>query len=180
MCFRLDRTALAAIVCVVAACTLCGRALSRDGGGNLKKGGSGYQPGGNSAVTLATAVDPAKRKKMADKLERKLGRLKPQGTSKKGTDDYYLLGTADVNLRNRHADVRFGVKQGQRAVAEFLADYILSQPQGTLRQWHVFYRLKDSTQAQQALLLTRGQYDRMTAYRQQIRKIYKAKASRRC
>ena len=125
------------------------------------------------------AVDQRKRKKMVDTFMRQLGRLKPVGAAKKDLDDFYLLATAELNMATRHADVCFQVKQGQREVAEFLVDYIVNKPEHSMRKWHVFSRFKDSQQADQALQFTRMQYDQMTAYQAQIRKIYNAKTTRR-
>jgi len=135
--------------------------------------GSAYSSDGDT-----TKAD-RKRDKMISTLYRQLGRLKPHNSGRKDPDDYYLLGTAEVNLATRNADIRFDVKQGQRDVAEYLADYVLSQPQTSVRRWHVFYRLKEAQQAQQALQFTRDQYDRMKSYQAQMQKIYKARCTRR-
>ena len=71
------------------------------------------------------------------------------------------------------------MKQGQRTVAEFLVDYILDSPEQSVRKWHVFYRLKDAQQADQALQFTRLQYDQMESYREKIKQTYQAKTVKR-
>jgi len=129
------------------------------------------------------AVAPAandQRTKVVTVLTRKLGQFKLQGKLIKEADDFYVVGTADVNLQSRHADIRFFVKQGKEDVAEFLADYILAPPDGLVHQWHVFYRVKGPEQGQEALLAVRNQYDQVRAYRAQMQRIYNAKTTRRC
>jgi len=124
------------------------------------------------------AEDP-KRQKMIDTFSRRLGQMKPFGGGKKNPDDYFLLGTAELNRATGHADVRFEVMQGQREVAGFLADYIAAASRTSLRKWHVFYRLKDAEKAEQALQFTRSQYDQLASYREQLRKTYNARTIRR-
>ena len=128
-------------------------------------------------------VSPAaneQRVKVVTVLTKKLGQFKIQGKVIKEADDFFVVGTADVNLQSRHADIRFFVKQGKQDVAEFLADYILAPPDGMVHQWHVFYRVKGPEQGQQALLAVRNQYDKVRAYRAQMQRIYNAKTTRRC
>ena len=140
------------------------------------------KPGNEQGIA---AGQNEQRAKVVEILKKKLEQLKAQGksrnTSENATDDdFYVLGTADVNVQSRHAEIRFSAKYGQQDTAEFLADYILAQPNGMLRQWHVFYRVKGSDQAQQTLLAVRNQYDQMQAYRAQMQRIYNARSTRRC
>lgn len=142
---------------------------------------AGTEPseGFGQGTTPGTAEDP-KREKIVKKFVRQLARLRPLGTNKKkAPDDFFLIGTAELNPATRHADVRFDVKQGQQEVAEFLVDYILDASKSSLRKWQVFSRLKDAQQAEQALQLVRSQYDRLASYRKSIAKAYSAKTVRR-
>ena len=141
---------------------------------------SDSQPNGGIPLPSADApADPA-RAKLAGSIERRLGRLQPMGSKLKSPDDYYVLGTADLRLEDRHADVCFQKLQGQKATADFLAGYILEAPQKTLRQWHVFARLKADDQADQFLQFVRMQYDQVRDYRENVGRIYQAKTTRRC
>lgn len=135
-----------------------------------------------SRSPAAATKDPAavKRERMIRTFARRLARLKPVGATKKGPDDFYLLGTAELDPARGHADVCFQVKQGQQQVAEFLVDYMLEAPKNVARKWHVFCRLKDARQAQQALQFARMQYDQLASYRDDLKKRYKAKTIRRC
>ena len=133
---------------------------------------------GDYQVTSPAAND--QRTKAVTVLTRKLGQFKLQGKVIREADDFFVVGTADVNLQSRHADIRFFVKQGKQDVAEFLADYILAPPDGMVHQWHVFYRVRGPEQGQQALLAVRNQYDEVRAYRAQMQRIYNAKTTRRC
>jgi len=126
------------------------------------------------------AIDPNKRKKLAKTIFLQLSKLLPFGSNQKSLDDFFMLGTADVNEGTGAADVRFLVKQGQRETADFLAEYILGAPEKTVRRWHVFYRLKGAEKADQALAATRIQYDTLTSYQEQIKKTYQATTVRRC
>lgn len=135
------------------------------------------KPGDYQADSLA-ANDH--RTRVVAVLTRKLGKLKFQGKLIKEADEFFVVGTADVNLQSRDADIRFFVKQGKEDVAEFLADYILAPSDGLVHQWHVFYRVKGAEQGQEALLAVRNQYDQVQAYRAQMERIYNAKTTRRC
>ncbi len=124
-------------------------------------------------------VEAKKRAAMVKNFTRKLGRMKPDGTLRKSMDDFFLVGTADLDPATGHADVRFSAKQGQEAVAEFLVSYITEAPQSIVRKWHVFYRLKDAEQAEEALQYVRTQYDQAEAYRETIKRAYGARTVRR-
>ena len=135
--------------------------------------------GGIPLPSADAPADPA-RAKLAASIERRLGRLQPMGSKLKSPDDYYVLGTADLRQEDRHADVCFQKLQGQKATADFLAGYILEAPEKTLRQWHVFARLKADDQADQFLQFVRMQYDQVREYRENVGRIYQAKTTRRC
>ena len=135
---------------------------------------SGEQP--PRQVTPST--DP-RRKKFIDTLFRQIGQFKPTDAPKKALDDYFVLGTAEVNVRTLDAGVCFEARQGQRSVAEYLVDYVLAASEDTFRKWHVFSRHKDGYVAEQALNSVRMQYDQSLAYQAQLREIYAAKTMRR-
>ncbi len=125
-------------------------------------------------------AEAKKRAKIVKDYFRKLGRMRPGDSKKKSLDDYFLVGTAELTAETRHADIRFEVKQGQTDVAEFLVSYTHDLPETVLRKWHVFSRFADGDKAEEALQLTRTQYDEMAAYQAQLRQIYGARTSRRC
>lgn len=133
-----------------------------------------------SETASRPALSEAQRKKMADEFERKLGRMRPTGSRIKDVNDFYMLGTAELRLADRHADVCFNVMQGQKEVAEYLVGYVVDHPEQTLRSWHVFGRFKDAEKAEEALKFARAQYDQALAYRERIAGIYGAQSTRRC
>ncbi len=124
-------------------------------------------------------IDP-RRQAMIKKMERQLGRLPVEDATRRSMEDFYLIGTADLNQLTQHADVCFRVLQGQQKVAPFLVEYILDAPEGTLRRWHVFVRFKDSGLAEEALQMARTQYDEAQSYREEIARTYQARTTRRC
>jgi hypothetical protein len=148
-----------------------------------------YVPGGPSPKTgpnanppgrqVAPSSDP-RRKKLISDLFRKIGQLKPTDAAKRSLDDFFLIGTAELNIETRHADVRFETRQGQQAVAEYVGDYVLAPTDNTLRKWHVFSRHHAEEIAQQALADIRRQFDLSMAYQDQLRQIYQARTMRRC
>lgn len=150
--------------------------------------GESYTPGGKLGPTSASGepstrqvtpgTDP-KRKKSVEALLRQIGRLKPTDAPKKTLDDYFVVGTADLNVQTQNADVRFEARQGQHSVAEYLVDYVLTAPENTLRKWHVFSRHKEGSEAEKALTQLRMQYDQSLAYQAQLRQIYAAATMRR-
>lgn len=128
----------------------------------------------------SAVAEDSQRGKTVDRLSRQLGRLKPYGTYKKDTSDFFVVGTAELTQASGHADVCFQIKQGQRETAEYLVDYMAQASPKTLRKWHVFHRLKDDTTAQEALQFTRRQYDETQNYRADLMRRYQAKSIRRC
>jgi len=93
------------------------------------------QPEGPKPARVASKKD---RDKLFKQIKMALGKMpvKPR----KGGERLLDRGTAEVNAKTRHADVRFYAKQGQDAVADFLVSFILDAPENVLRQWHVFGR----------------------------------------
>ena len=126
-----------------------------------------------------TPKEKLDRARLIRSVERGLGQM-PLPGKKKSADDYWIVGTAELRLADRHADVRFDSRTKQKEIAEFLADYVLDAPDQTLRQWHVFSRFKTSAEADQALAELRQQYDAVSAYREQLAKIYRASSMTRC
>lgn len=144
------------------------------GGGAGQTSASGQQ----ASQQAAPSADP-KRTKLIDTLSRQIGKLKPADAPKKSLDDYFVIGTADLNVRTRDANVRFEARQGQQSVAEYLVDYLLTAPEDALRKWHVFSRYKEGSQAEAALSELRTRYDQSLAYQAQLRQIYAATSMRR-
>ena len=99
---------------------------------------------------------------------------------KKAADDFFLYCIGEMDLKTKAADVRFDYKQGQRETADFLAEYVLSTPEAKIRKWLLVLRLKTEPEAQAAIAATRAQYDAAVAYREQLKKVYRATSVRRC
>jgi hypothetical protein len=127
-------------------------------------------------VRKVTPSTDARRKKLIEVLLRNIGKLKPTDARKKSLDDFFVVGTADLNARTRDADVRFEVRQGPRALSEYLVDYVLTAPENTFRKWHVFSRHNDGYVAEQALDFIRIQFDASLAYQADLRRMYAARA----
>jgi hypothetical protein len=116
----------------------------------------------------------------AQSIEGRLERFPLSGRGKKSPDDVFVVGTAELRLSDRHADVRFQAMRGTSDVAGFLVAYILGAPEKTERQWHVFVRLKSDAEGETFLAELRRQYDAAESYRSTIALIYRAKTTRRC
>jgi hypothetical protein len=101
------------------------------------------------------------REKLAKMIAARLEKLLPAGRAKKDPDDHFVVGTSEVNLAKSHADVRFESVQGQKEVAALLADYVVNAPEQTLRQWHIFARVKSAEEAESFLTDLRAQWDAM-------------------
>jgi hypothetical protein len=145
---------------------------------------AGYTPGDSLPQTGPLSQVPARqvtpstdprRKKLVEVLLRNIGKLKPTDARKKGLDDFFVVGTADLNAQ-RDADIRFEVRQGQRILSEYLVDYVLTAPENTFRKWHVFSRHNNGYVAEQALEFTRIQFDASLAYQADLRRMYAARA----
>jgi hypothetical protein len=120
------------------------------------------------------------QKAKADSFEGKLEALKLNKPGKKSSDDAFVVGTAELNLATRNADIRFQVLKGTKTAASFLIDFILSSRSEVQRQWHVFYRAKTEDDATQYVQQLRNWYDTMESQRASIAQIYNAKTTRRC
>jgi hypothetical protein len=82
---------------------------------------------------------------MIASVQKDLDEQKPIG-GKKADDDYFVIGT--INLRNHKAIVDFLIRQGLRPAAEFIADFMLDKPAGTVRQWQAFGRARTTKNAE--------------------------------
>jgi len=116
----------------------------------------------------------------AQSIEGRLERFPLSGRGRKSPDDVFVVGTAELRLSNRHADVRFQTMRRTSDVAGFLVAYILGAPEKTERQWHVFIRLKSDAEGETFLAELQRQYDAAESYRSTIASIYHAKTTRRC
>jgi hypothetical protein len=116
----------------------------------------------------------------AQSIEGRLERFPLTGRGKKAADDVFVVGTGELRLATRHADVRFQAMRGTIDVASFLIAYIVGAPERTQRQWHVFLRVKSEPEADTYLTDLRRQYDAAESYRSTIAAIYGAKTARRC
>lgn len=141
-------------------------------GGSLPQVG----PFSQGAARQVTPSNDPRRNKLIEVLLRNVDKLQPTDAKKKSLDDFFVVGTADLNAKTRDADIRFEVRQGQRALSEYLVDYVLTTPENTLRKWHVFSRHNDRYVAKQALEFTRIQFDASLAYQAQLRRMYAARA----
>lgn len=136
---------------------------------------------------IRQATARAKRKqRMTAVFSRKLTRMAPimgpttsAEREKRAPDDFFLLGTAQLDAVSKNADLCFQVKQGQTEVADFIADYILDEPDRAVRKWHVFARFKDNQTAEEGLVHLQQRYDLANEYQAQIARIYAARATRR-
>ena len=99
---------------------------------------------------------------------------------KKSPDDAFAVGTAELNLKTKHADIRFQVIEGTKKVSNFLIAYILAAPDNTQRQWHVFFRTKTAEDADQHVMQLRNWYDTLESQRKEVASIYHARTTRRC
>jgi hypothetical protein len=151
---------------------------------------SSYIPGGPVAPPKIEhpfpAVTPGAdnlpgRQKLIKSIHSGLGRMAPMGPNKKrDLSDYWVVGIGELDRVSRNADVRFGAMQEQKPIAEYLADYILTQPPQAERMWHVFARFKGPGEAERFLQDLRAQYDAFQEYRATIARIYNARSTRRC
>jgi hypothetical protein len=116
----------------------------------------------------------------AQSIEGRLERFPLTGRGRKSPDDVFVVGTAELRLSDRHADIRFQAMRGTGDVAGFLIAYTLGAPEQTQRLWHVFLRTKSDGDAEQFLTGLRRQYDAAESYRSSIATIYRAKTTRRC
>lgn len=123
--------------------------------GRLGKSKAGSAASGDMASKRAAS----EREKLTKTISARLDKFMPAGKAKKGPDDHFIVGTSEVRLAESQADVRFESVQGQKEVAERLADYVVSAPPQTLRQWHIFARVKTDQEAEGFLRDLRIQWD---------------------
>ena len=127
------------------------------------------------------AAEFLKKQAQAQSIEGKLEAFKLTKVSgKKSPDDYFVVGTAEVNSRTENADVRFKIITGVKATADHLLDFILTSTAGLKRDWHVFFRLKTQAEADKYIADLRSWYDSMESERARIAQIYHARTTRRC
>ncbi len=120
------------------------------------------------------------RAKMVKTIMHMLGQMRPTGSPKKGLDDYWAVSIGELDKATLNADVRFGSMHSQEPSADYLADYMVSAPQGKDRSWRAFARFKTSDDAEKFVVDLRQQYDAMVEYRDKIAEIYHARTTRRC
>ena len=106
-------------------------------------------------------------------------KVTPSG-NKKSPDDYFVVGTANLDTMTQNADIRFEVITGVKKAADFLIDFIFNQPKFHKGEWHVFFRAHTEAKAIAYRQEMRDQYDAMEAERAELAAIYNAKTTRRC
>jgi hypothetical protein len=122
-----------------------------------------------------------KKQAQGESIEGKLEAFKlTKGSGRKTPDDYFVVGTAELNTRTENADVRFKVVGGTKATASYLLDFILTTVDGIKRQWNVFFRLKTQAEADKYIADLRSWYDSMESERARIAQIYHARTTQRC
>jgi hypothetical protein len=126
------------------------------------------------------AAEVIRAKAKSDSIEDQLIAFKRTTPGKKTLDDYFVVGTADLNSRTLHADIRFEVLGGVKATADFLIDFIFNSAKDHKGEWHVFFRGRTEAQATDYRQQMRQWYDSQEAQRSQIAAIYKAKTTARC
>lgn len=131
------------------------------------------------AKTQPTA-DGMLAKAKSQSIEEQLGAFKLSVRGLKSPDDYFVVGTADMNCATLHADIRYEVYGGVKTTADFLIDFIFNRPENHKGEWHVFYRAPTEALAVDYRQQMRNWYDTLQAQRSQIAQIYKAKTTARC
>ena len=63
------------------------------------------------------------RGRLSQAIFTQIGKMAVPG-KKKEANDYFLYCIGELDVENRHADVRFDYKLGQRETADFLTDYV--------------------------------------------------------
>ncbi len=125
----------------------------------------------------AKAAEAMRTKAKADSIEGQLAAFKMSTSGKKSPDDYFVVGTADLNKVTENANIRFEVLQGIKATADFLIDFIFNSAKNHKGEWHVFFRGHTETQATDYRQQMRDWYDNMEAERAQLAAIYNAKTT---
>ena len=128
----------------------------------------------------AKAAEFLQTKAKADSIEGQLAAFKMSTPGKKSPDDYFVVGTADLNKSTLNANIRFEVLKGIKATADFLIDFIFNSPKNHKGEWHVFFRGRTEAQATDYRQQMRDWYDSMEAERAQLAAIYNARTTVRC
>ena len=124
------------------------------------------------------AAEAIRTKAKAESIEGRLTAFPSSG--KKSPDDYFVVGTADMNSRTLHADIRFEVLNGVKVTADFLTDFIYKRTRGHEGEWHVFFRGRTEAQVTAYRQRLRDAYDSLETQRAQLASIYHAKSTARC
>jgi hypothetical protein len=111
-------------------------------------------------------------------IEGKLAALPLTRIGKRSPDDAFVVGTAEI--KGDHADVRFQVVQGVKDTAHFILDFIFGGGEEAKRQWHVFCRAPNESDANKFVEQLRSDYDRLEAQRQAVAAAYSVRSTRRC
>jgi hypothetical protein len=126
------------------------------------------------------AAEVLRAKAKSESIEDQLAAFKLTPPSKKSPDDYFVVGTADLNLSTSHADIRFEILGGVKNAADFIIDFNFNRPKNHQGEWHVFYRAHTESKAVEYRQAMRDWYDSLEAQRAQMAAIYKAKTTARC
>jgi hypothetical protein len=118
-----------------------------------------YQSGG-----VQNKVEGPERDDLLASVEKDLDAQKPV-TGKKADDDFFVIGTVD--LQKHHATVDYLIKKGLHKTAEFVADFMLNKPVAALRQWQAFGRAKTMKNAEglRKKAKAQGIEDRLLAFK---------------
>ena len=126
------------------------------------------------------AAEFLRTKAKAESIEDQLAAFKMSTSGKKSPDDFFVIGTADLNTTTQHADIRFEILNGVKNAADFLIDFIFNQPKNHQGEWHVFFRGHTEAQAVEYRQKMRDWYDNLEAQRAQLAAIYNAQSTTRC
>jgi hypothetical protein len=119
-------------------------------------------------------------KAKSESVESRLAVFKRSTAGRISTDDYFVVGTADLNLATLHADIRFEILSGVKTAADFVIDFIFNRSETHKGEWHVFFRARTEAEATEYRQQLRDWYDSLAAQRAQIAAIYRAKTTARC
>jgi len=131
------------------------------------------------AKTLKVAEVLRTRAK-SESIEEQLAAFKLSTTGRKSPDDYFVVGTADLNVTTLHADIRYEILSGVKSAADFIIDFTFNLPKNHRGEWHVFFRAHTQEEADTYIAQLRNWYDTMEQQRAQMAAIYNAKTTRRC
>lgn len=139
-----------------------------------------FQPGAMSVWAEPTQDASPELRKLYRFIESRLKAAKSLDRSPRRDDNYFLIGLAQMTLPERHADVKFEVRQGLDATVQYIADYMINASSQNPREFQVFARFGNDEKAQEGLLAIRQQYDMLQAYREHLMRLYRAASVRRC